>query len=452
MNVSKRKFSSTCICLLVCIIFIGVLLVVENSGNKESAFYKLCELGSLLVLIFEIYHIKKISASYLNAIVLFLSSFYIFQNGQLLLYALNVDFSLFYISVAGKYLKEIYLFTAISNVLAGLAGVVLAKPMKKKKLIVIDDNNEGLFSKIENAAFLGFVMTGIIAVPLILIKFVISLGGGYHAVRLFEGHVPTIIGFVEYMFAPFSILALVYQNKKNKIVFYVFILWSLLTALCGDRTSGIAGLVIVFYIGNLRKQINGEKQHIIPTIFAGCVSIVLIRVASAFRSQTTIWNSLGGMTQIATDFISELGFSFFPLYTVMSIIPSSETFLKGSTYIASFISGAIPAFIDPTGIIRSLERIAHSNDRWQSTYFSQYSFGFGYSLNAEAYANFGWLGLIAIFIVCCLVFYFLQRTKDDKQYPMFSIYKQCVLLFVWLTLPRRDTYLSLIHISEPRDA
>lgn len=437
--VDRDNFFYFCFEALVVSVFTFIFL----GTNKISDVGDISVISAFVIVIANILLIYKRNKTILLPSVMFLMAFYLFQNGQLLLTALGIEFNDFYLNSLSQYYNDAALFSSISAVIASGIAVVMSKDSKHvEKTYVVDDYSP---EARENAIKIGFWATSVVAVPLILVKFYVALGGGYAAVRVFEGYIPAPVNFVEYMFMPFAILSLVYGKKNFQgIARIVVVVWLVLTALSGDRTTGIAGLLIVAYINyNLKRQDEQSSLGRIGTTLklalVGAFLIVFIRVAYLFRTQSQITVSMS-IIDYLVGFVSELGFSSFSLYTMFYVVPSREAFMHGVGYIKSFIGGLIPAFIDPTGIIRQINSESRVFSTWQTHYFPQYSFGLGFSLNAEAYINFGWYGLIAIAIVCYIVFRILGKENLKEKQNGWGLYKVSILLFLWFTLPRRDSY------------
>lgn len=73
--------------------------------------------------------------------------------------------------------------------------------------------------------------------------------------------------------------------------------------------------------------------------------------------------------------------------------------------------------------------MSRSFEDFQSLYLNFDSFGFGWSLNADAYYNFGWYGLISIFFICLIIFHYLGNASFKNVSKDFYLYEVCVLLF-----------------------
>ncbi|HAT4217983.1 O-antigen polysaccharide polymerase Wzy [Clostridium perfringens] len=438
--IEKNKLIKSFFMGIVLAIYVFVMLSMIGGSNQKLVL-EISTISAFIILIIEIIQIKKITGKVFCPVILFLISYYVFQNGQLLLIALHIDFNSFYINTLKQYMSDVSIFSAISTVLAGYAAFIMCKNKKgNKKIYKIDQMNPALVQK---TAQLGFLVCSLVAIPLVIYKASIGIAGGYSAVRFVEGNIPSIINFIEYMFMPFATILMIYSDKKNtKKIAIIVLLWAIITSLCGDRTTGIGAIVLLLYLFSLKEE-NGliQKNKLISfllMLFIGWVIIVFIQVAYAVRTQSAFtYNSI---FDVVIQTVADLGFSCFPLFTMMNIVPSYEGFLYGSGYVLSFIGGLIPSFIDFTGIIRKINSMSRVFENWQSIYYSQYSFGFGFSLNAEAYINFGWYGLIILFMLLIFIFKMLSDNTMNENGSYWGKYKSCILLFLWFTLPRRDSY------------
>ena len=110
--------------------------------------------------------------------IMILAAFYLFQNGQLLLLALGIEFNDFYISTLKQYSSDVAIYSSISNVLTGFAALIMTKPVSDeylpRKARRIDELTPEF---IEFAAKVGVILTGVVTIPLVLIKTYIGMGG-----------------------------------------------------------------------------------------------------------------------------------------------------------------------------------------------------------------------------------------------------------------------------------
>ena len=436
---SQLKSLAILIWGVVVLVYACILMHMRAYGNNMEVVYT-CVISSLTILIVQVAWVYKNSHNIITPSTLFLGLYYLFQNGQLLLLALQVDFFDFYVNTLSHHTTNVAVFSSISNVIAGYTYIICnatstSHAVKQSKIDFLNSID------VSRSAVRGFIVTSLVAIPLVLLKGRVALRGGYAAVRVYEENIPFIVNFIEYLFVPFALLSLVYtKGEKRRMIEILTIIWLLITAFCGDRTTGLSGILVVALINF--KTANQHSFKIKKYITFGMVAVILmflVRIAFVARHQGSVNDMADEMQNPIVSFLTELGFSAYPLFVVMDVAPQSEEFLYGTGYIASFVSGIFPSSLDPTGVIHNLVQYRNLPQVWIDKYFN-YDFGLGFSLNAEAYANFGWFGLLPLFFVNYAVFYFLERTDHAGKHSRFALYSSCVLLFLWCTLPRRDTY------------
>ena len=420
-----------------------VCLFVVFSYFFFADFSKYVIISAFFVFLASVIVIARHEKTLLSPILLFLASFYLFQNGQLLLYSFNIIPNDFYINKSSEVIENVCTFSSISAIVSSYAAILVVFNPKKRlsRKSRIDELDRDSICKF---ALLGFAITAIVALFLAFRKFTIALSGGYSSVRAYEETISSVFNFIEYMFVPFSILSLIYLKNKwlKALVFLVSGFFFLLTALSGDRTTGITGLIVLFllyYLSVARESKLKLKRLRIVVPFVVLLFFALMRVAYFVRSRIDFSIFAFFSLESIVDEVSEIGFSFYALTTMMIVVPSKENFLYGKGYFLSMIGGVFPSFLDPTGTIQKINAESRVYSQWQSQYFN-YDFGLGFSLNAESYINFGWFGLLAIFLLCLFIFRMLSYSLKNNEKPNFSLYKSMVLLMLWFTLPRRDTY------------
>ena len=369
---------------------------------------------------------------------IFMIVFYLFQNGQLLLYSINEQFNFMYVDKFS--VEQLYNSVYFSNLcmFSAFAAAIFSF-----------DEKQGFFAKridplspkfIYDASVIGLIGTGIITFVLTIIKIIVWIQGRYAGVIVFETMVPSIIGLLELLFPAFCILTIVAGAKSGirvRLVCLVFFVWGVITALIGDRTTGIGVVVIVllmYYFGILTPLIERRKKVF---YIGGMLSLVLITFAFSFRNQETF--TFSSFYEVITNVIYELGFSFFPLAAIMAMCPFSHEFLNGSSMFSSLITGFSPESLDVFGFFSNVADQASIPTKWIANKY-QYGFGMDCSLNAEVYANFGMYGFIAMFVICAVVSSCLKKVEYKNSKNIFSQYVGLALLFGWFTLPRRRSY------------
>lgn len=384
----------------------------------------------------------KVNKNLITLYSVFMIMFYLFQNGQLLLYALNVKFNYFYVE---RYpfaeLYESVKFSMYCMCSAFAAGVFSFRESKKTHVNLVDKIPVALLYKISR---IGFFITGIIAYLLVIFKFFVWINGRYSGVLYIETLIPSLLGAIESLYPAFSILTILSGAKlKRKIIplLFLFSFWGLLTALMGDRTTGLAVIVIIalMYYKNIFGNHERNKRLSNRIIFYVMIVVVLFLVSfgAAFRNQQDY--TIGSIIEVLLSIVEELGFSFFPLITIMNLCPNVHPFLNGKSMISSVVSGFIPESIDFFGLFSKFADSASIPTHWIAERH-QYGFGMDCSLNAECYANFGTWGFIAMFFICVVIAVMLKNIDYTKDNNIFAQYGGLAMLFAWFTLPRRRSY------------
>ena len=439
---SPFKLSKKGLCYFVITLIITILgyhiIGYLNNGDVSYTTVQVCTMIAVVLMAFQYITFAKYSGSFVSNYAIFLIAFMVFHFGLFFVFSLGGKYNFFYLKryEISTVLKTIqYEFGGVGAFFIAGAWVRRIKPFEFNKMNMIPKN---IIFKTANFFML---ITGLIAFLLLVLKVLAFATGYYEGVRQFDARVPSIIGLIEYFFVPFAILTLIYSEsgKKDKIISTIVIIWSLITAILGDRTSGLAGILTVMIInfrfkGNEKKK---AKKYLMSIIIVFLVAF-LINFIKAFREGNAFSSS--GALGLFSDVLGELGSSFFPLILIMRICPQNHNFLYGSSYLYSVLSGFIPSSLDPTGIIRMWNAKAIEPLNWITTEYD-YTYGTGYSLCAEAYANFGYWGFFSLFIIGIIVIKLLA-TSEKK---LFSRYTSMVLMFEFFTLPRRNFYYVINH-------
>lgn len=441
MNFAVKKRTSLIVWLMAVAGLTVWMLSLKNAGEEATAAVKVCVVVSFVAFVFQLINIFFLSRKRITTAIIFLLFFYVFQNGRLLLWALNIEKNDVYLNYFSSTLLSGAVFSSISNLLAGYAGILCCfAPVEKKRMTSLLETRD----KKETEVVLGCVVIVLacVVLPINVWKFVVSLGDGrYSTLRELEAKIPSAISFLEYMLSPFAIAYLFYCSdpKRRRICVAMLAIFYAMTAFYGDRTTGIAGLLVLMFAFYIKEEDVKKRKKWVIVGAIGCVAlIVFIWFISIFRSNGSF--SLSGVANIFLSVFKELGFSCVPLLAVMKIVPTSESFFYGKGYAYSVVGGIIPSSLDFTGTISAITERAHVFENVWQTQYLPFDFGLGFSLNAESYMNFGWYGLISVFLICLVVLYFLNKYQKYEEDEVFYKYVSCILLFAWSTLARRDSY------------
>lgn len=426
--------------------YIGSLLIIglcfyysfiNAPGTYETIVYS--SLAQIAIFIYGYYGLGRIGKSMISAYLLFMVLFYLFQNGQIILYAIGISFDTFYIE---KYdlelLLKVIVFSTLCLIMAFVAGV-FSIPERTKTQFISSVNNFREKSVLA-VAKKGCLITSTIAFPIMFVKFYICATSGYFAVIEFAENTPSIVKVIEKLFLGFCILVLVYAKPKStpqKMTSCLLIVWSLLAVFSGDRTVGLAGITTLAFYNFKSASDKNIGKNMLTLLGAGVAVIYLIGIAFSFRMQQS--TEVQGISGTIIDAVSQLGFSFFPLVLTMDICPSIHNYVYGKSLIGGLVSGLIPNNFDPLGIFDVFSEWSSEPAGWIESDFD-YNFGIDFSLTAECYANFGWWGWIAMFFLCSIVAKLLKNLDFKRRDNLYDQYTCLVLLYSWFTLPRRKSY------------
>lgn len=434
---------------IIAVVFISLLaliaMVVAQVSLDANRALKICGVLCLIHFMIMYFMYAKQEKKLITLYGMFLLSFFMFQCGQYVIYGFNMPYDYFYIE---KYQTSVVIdsviYSSMCNTAVFLAYGFVGRNDRlgkiSKSISKRDENSIAL------VAFVCFWLVAIVDIPLTMVKFSVVWRSGYYGVRAFEDTLPSLFSLIDQMFIPFAVLDIMYANRRARVLCtsIAIVIWSLLTTLCGDRTSGIAGFLVlglIVYYGFTKKYISvmQKKKRTIGFIVLCLFLGYLIIFAYKFRMQEGQLNFFAGITEIITEVFGTMGFSFFPLVLTMQVCPVTEGFLFGKSIFYSLLTGFFPASLDFTGLWDACYKLSKESYYWIENYYS-YTFGLGYSLNAEAYSNFGYLGIIWIFTLGLIVNNCLKEPIMNMEGHKFENYKSLALLFAFFTMPRRSCF------------
>ena len=431
--------------IIICTILFYIIMIFFKNDNLTLT---LKIYGVICFIHFFICYLLfyRISKKMITLYSCFLFAYFSFQCGQYILYGFGLKYNYVYLEhYETSIVIESVKYSLLCNgaaVLAGIYSLSKSRPNFIKKIDYYNPQNILRISKI-----IWILLSGI-EIPYLIIRFKIALQYGYHGVIKYEGSLPSFLSLIDMLYVPICILMVLYSKNKTKKYFYTYIILfiSILNALNGDRSLGIGGIIIfsLIYLNGLlennikNREKNKKKNYIIFTVISILASY-LIMFAYKFRTQEKEIKFFDSVFSNIVNVIGELGFSFFPLVLTMRICPSEENYLYGKSIFFSFLASFIPQSIDITGLSKYFYFLSKEGYFWIEEYYN-YTFGLGYSLNAESYSNFGMLGFIWNFVLCIIVAYFLAEPNFEEENTKFSQYTGLSLLYIWFTMPRRSSY------------
>lgn len=223
-----------------------------------------------------------------------------------------------------------------------------------------------------------------------------------------------IFSSIKMFFWP-GLIILCMANKNNKkLIHFVFLLAIIDIALCiisGTRSDAIMISLVFFWLYSSEFKTINLKQ-IIVILILGLIGAKVFTVVFDLRimqekSLSKILNLvLHPKTNVFINVLNEFGFNIFSLYYTMQLVPSVDNFGYGYTYFAS-IMAVIPSFF--MGGYSFSDNAALPD--WLMNRLDM-DYGPGYTIVAESFYNFGYLGFTMMFFIGCVIGSVFNNNKD----------------------------------------
>lgn len=412
-------------------------IVALNSYSTLATVSKIGATAIGLMLIINFIHASR----FIYPFMLILVCFVLFQFGIPILYAINQNYSNWYI---GRFKDENIVYCVRFSTYCIMAfnfggGLVFSKPkslMKCRFNVTFSDDK----TVIEVAKCL-VILTGLIVVPLTLYVTSLSMQYGYSYVKedrmsIYNG----LTNAARTFFIPALLLWLAFEKSKKsrqKIVLSL-LLYSLMSMASGGRTEGLPLLLTLLYYYQQNTDDTHKNRRLMKnTLFAVGVLVILYLLRFVANTRSNSGESIDFFL-IPESLLSEMGFNFTSVCFTRELITSTEGLRYGKSYLHSLLC-LYPKSLDPTGTIAAIEQFLPENwlaARLAANYGSLYGFGVGYSVIAECYLNFGDFGWVAAFVQGMLV----QKVMGSgyRESSNFKRYAQLVMLWALITYPRRS--------------
>lgn len=435
----KCKFIFVYLFIILC--FTVLLLAVKASGTSYRVELRVLGLLGWGVLIAFFCCYKCITKKFVTVASIFVLSMFAFSYGQFLLYGFGVKYeyffdNAFYSGVYGGNDKTLVIATAYSLLCLSIfcVGILLSVRLGDRERKVIRHVVSPAVMKKFFLVLLvfSFIPTFIYNVYLA----VYSLANGYsESLELVQ---PAIIRYLGVFFTPSVIGALVFCKKNKQLSVFIVICAVLnccISFVVGGRSLAIGLLIGIVIVSALDKNLSrcGAVVICLGGILLLAVSNGIADArASSSRSlvDAIIYNLIN--RNVIVQFLGEAGFSgMASVWTVNLVNGGYETF-NGVTYLGAVLN-LLPSSLDFFNLLQPFAGYVQL-ESWLTELYSV-DFGVGFSLIAESYLNFKWLGIVAIFFESIL---FGRLMSIDNESSEWRRYVSIVMLTVLFTIPRRD--------------
>ena len=425
--INKNKLTVFVLMLLL-IIIQSIFIFYEKSIINDNLDKAIIGVSWVAVISFiiELMLWKKLTKEFFSPFVVFTIVLYIFTLGQTIGWIFNIDMGpkdLWYRIDHGMSHQLIFdgIIYSIWSISLFFLGAVIGEKTSKKR-----ETNKYSEKTVLNA----FNQIGkyllLICIPAFILRTYMNLSTvlklGYMGLFIEkEGSTffQTILGILANLYQPCLLLLLISNKdkKSHRIIILIFMLVDVfLDLFMGGRSGAVMTVIgILLSYHYFIKPIN-KKKMVLGTI-GGYFGMMVLNTVAIIRSSAS--KSIGfilttfasSLSNVLGPFIGELGWSLSSLCWTMNLVPKMYSYRYGLSYLVSILS-VIPSFVfggkanNPTIIYANL-------GDWLMK-VQNMSYGPGYTNIAEAFINFSWYGIIAMFIEGYIVAKFIARIKREN--------------------------------------
>lgn len=420
------------------LVAVTVLLSCETGALSYDAFIETCRIGVVLVFV-SVATVVLCNRGVVKPASIIMYAFCAFQFGIPMVIAIDSSYTDYVItSIPPSTLVTCSWYTLIcievysfGSIVACFSGISKSRgPRKSSKTIDFAFGDRELVAKVALGLFVFF---GIAAYFYMLWFAQLSFSSGIAVARDVIG-TNAVRNISRGLFVPAGFLYLIFSMNKagKRRVFWTMAIYGLIGTLSGDRTESMTLIVVLaYYYGELSTVNRGSsKSKLVMVVVLALVVLSLPIVAQTRMGNSVTVESLG--SQLESVF-TETGYNFYSVCFQSMFI---DRIHYGTSYLVSLLAMA-PSSLMPSSITSFMQTNlpAYWIDDVMAAHFAWVTYGQGYSMIAESAFNFGNAG----FLVIAIFGYAIQRLTQSplSGNSLFSKYLSVVLLWSFLTIPRR---------------
>lgn len=380
-----------------------------------------------------------------SLVFMFEFAFYILTLGQSFLYGLGIDLDStldLYLQNPASQVNRAYLFS-ICCLLALHIGILLYSPQRRRKKR--NDASVDYTRSMKTVAHIGLPIAFIAYAYQMVSLFSVYSASGYSdayesisGTSLFIKLVNIIAKFFPFLL--FLLLAAYRDNKRKRLPIIITLLFiSFLNFAIGNRSEPICYIMAVLWFYRRYAENKAEKRRAARWLMiTALLLLIIVPIIGEARntgelSLATVLNSFSGtesaIEQIKKTIIS-MGWSAFPTIKTMYLIPSLYNYHYGQSYFFALLAiipnifGGTHIAVKYAGLPQWLKKALHM------------SFGPGFSMPAEAYYNFGWMGIAAMPFLGLLIAKILDESAEKES--AMRLYVMMAGFVILFSIPRRE--------------
>ena len=447
MKLSRRKFNYALLAFLMLAVEIAIYNIWVRSMDTDQGLI-LVSATSACVFFLELFIWKRLTGELLSPYIVFFVVLFIFCCGQSLGWIFGVemgDRDLWNRSTYGM-THELLLqgmYYSMIGITCFFIGSIVGKKIDTHNDICTYISSESVISAYKNIgkimlvlcvpAFLAITLQNIVAV---------SASGylAYYDVSASRSTIMKIANQIAEFYQPcLLILLIAYREKKHiRISILIAMLIDVLASLYVGGRSGafmtLLGIIVAYHY--FIKPFT-RKQIILGGI-AGYFAMAMSNAISISRvdSGRSILDFIVGIfsgTNVISEFIGELGWNLTSICWTMKLVPSSYPFRYGMSYLVSLLTLIPSSFF---GGKHPIVTWANLGDWLQSSL--GLTSGPGYTMVAESYINFGWFGVLALFVEGIIIAKAIARVdrRNTENNLLGSTFQVITIMTVMKSLTR----------------
>ncbi len=461
-EIATKKRIILILSTLTFLILVGVIgidvMSTEPFIQEDAALCLLSWLGVLLF-IWSLITWHAVRKEFICPYVLFLCCNYFFMYGQSFLWAFGIEgVPDLRDSFPSYQIIRAQVFTVLSLGFFHIGALYVAA--KRSDKIEPDIQYDNYANKVKillkSTQLVGWILFVVSIIPFASIlagqlKMSLSYGYGvlydpalirvgFGAIRnnLSQFFIPSLIClFIGYMKKPvFLSFILIFMLMRMVIAFYV-----------GGRSPAMVMLLCMicmwhYFIGKI------DFKKALVLILAAYLLISTLPIIGSYRAMpnrgfedlVSAFTFGIGKSENFIKAISEIGGSMFPLIQAMNLMPVEYSFRYGESYFYSFFS-----LVPNLGLWQAHPAFQNANlGDWLQKILSL-RYGPGFSPAAEAYYNFGWMGIIVMFVLGVFygwVFTLISRNNAWRE-PAISSF--VFIIFSFTAMTSRNSFIGTVR-------
>lgn len=431
------------------LIFMSVVYVIIGNVTNHPTMQSLSMMGwfGIVQLAYCIASWMHKGNQFISPYIVFLLTLYIFSYGQSFLWALGLNFERTLVGFQGITVPEIFYAQVLTIIMLAFfqIGASYYCSKSRKGLNLTTSNNST--NSLKRIGWFLFVVSVIPYSMETYSNLVLSMTRGYSA--LYEGTAKIGMANWSSVIADYCIPSLIClyiayrrNNLMRRLITIFFIINIIAILITGGRTFAVILMSLVIILYNYL-----VKRFTRKWLILGCFGLFfLMQVLSYVANVRTDAGREVNIESIelenngAVEAIAEMGSTMFCLIKTMDLVPEHQNYRYGKSYLFAFTS-LIPnlGFWD----IHPAKKEANLSD-WLTDSLGL-GYGTGFSMCAEAYANFGHFCFVVFFFwgwFLASVFGKIEISDQTQNYAQMAFL--LILFWFFLTLPRNN-FINLIR-------